>query len=264
MINPSALILEREIAKYISLGFHVVSRTDTSAQLVKPKEFSGCIAIVGFLFFAIGFFIYLLLYMAAKDQTVYIEVDPYGQVRVMSAGYAQQQHGAPYQNYGTPAPGYPGAPYLSLPNRRANNTASYSAQPKELHGVSGATISLLIAVICFIAVETNYGLGILSTYALKGGGNNGTSNTLINIASDNSSLLSEGGRVILIAVAVILILCLLQSILFTLRHRSAYNPMSALLFGLLTTTLIGFSCLLILPAIYGMVNSRLVSGQPLF
>ncbi len=33
-------ILDKEVAYYIRRGFRVISRTDTTAQLVKPKSFS--------------------------------------------------------------------------------------------------------------------------------------------------------------------------------------------------------------------------------
>lgn len=77
-------ILEREIAPYVAGGFLVTSRTEGSAQLVKRKQFggSGCLNI--FLFIISGGLITLIqfiIYLGAKDQSVYIEVDPYGSVK---------------------------------------------------------------------------------------------------------------------------------------------------------------------------------------
>lgn len=73
-------VLDREIDKYVRAGFRVVSRTPTTAQLVKPKEFSMFIALLGFLFLFVGLVLYMLIYMAEKDQTVYLSVDEQGNI----------------------------------------------------------------------------------------------------------------------------------------------------------------------------------------
>jgi hypothetical protein len=67
-------ILLREIAGYVKKGYRVLSQTDTTAQLVKPKRFSCFWAIVGILI------IYLIWYWSRKDLLVYLSIDPSGKV----------------------------------------------------------------------------------------------------------------------------------------------------------------------------------------
>lgn len=73
-------ILQKEINGYVRRGFHVASQTDTTAQLIKPKKFSFWWALLWFLLFGVGLLIYVLYYLAKKDETVYLEVSPDGQV----------------------------------------------------------------------------------------------------------------------------------------------------------------------------------------
>lgn len=74
-------ILDKEIQSYVRKGYRVLSQTDTSAQLVKPKKFNLLIAVILLICMVLPFIIYLLMYMAAKDKTVYITVDPQGRVQ---------------------------------------------------------------------------------------------------------------------------------------------------------------------------------------
>lgn len=48
---------EKLISNYVKKGYKVVSRTPSTAQLVREKKFSCLLATVTFLFFAIPFFI---------------------------------------------------------------------------------------------------------------------------------------------------------------------------------------------------------------
>lgn len=73
-------ILSREINRYVKRGFRVLSKTDTTAQLVKPKEFSFLWALLWFFLFGIGILVYLFYYMSKKDLAIYLEVLPNGQV----------------------------------------------------------------------------------------------------------------------------------------------------------------------------------------
>ena len=70
-------ILDREVQRYVKQGFRVVSRTDMTAQLVKPKSF-GCLWVILALF-TLG--LALIVYIAKKDETVYLEVTPAGRVK---------------------------------------------------------------------------------------------------------------------------------------------------------------------------------------
>jgi len=67
-------ILQHEINSYVKKGYRVISQTDTTAQLVKPKKFSLFWAIIGILI------IYLLWYLAKRDKQIYIEVTLTGKV----------------------------------------------------------------------------------------------------------------------------------------------------------------------------------------
>ena len=85
-IEQRTAILEERIGQLVRHGYRVISRTQTTAQLVKPKEFSLLWALLWLLVtlcvFGLGILIYLFYYLAQKDTTVYLEVDPYGQAKV--------------------------------------------------------------------------------------------------------------------------------------------------------------------------------------
>jgi len=72
-------ILQREINNYVRRGFRVVSQTDTTAQLIKPKRISLFWAIV-WTFLIVGIILYLLWYIVQRDQSVYLEVDEHGRI----------------------------------------------------------------------------------------------------------------------------------------------------------------------------------------
>lgn len=72
--------LDQELGQWSRRGYRVVSRTDTTAQLVKPKRFSCLWATLWFLVFGVGFLIYLFYYAGKKDSVIYLEVDPLGRV----------------------------------------------------------------------------------------------------------------------------------------------------------------------------------------
>lgn len=72
--------LDQELGEWSRRGYRVVSRTDTTAQLVKPKRFSCLWATLWFLVFGVGFLIYLFYYASKKDSVIYLEVDPLGRV----------------------------------------------------------------------------------------------------------------------------------------------------------------------------------------
>jgi hypothetical protein len=80
-ISPDArrAILQAEIAIGVQQGYRVVSQSDFAAQLVKPKVFSCCWALI-WTVLLLGIIFYLIWYMAKKDKTVYVAVDEYGEV----------------------------------------------------------------------------------------------------------------------------------------------------------------------------------------
>lgn len=73
-------ILDARVAMYTPHGYRVVQQTESSVQLVKPKEFSALAAIVSFLLFGIGLLVYVIYYAAQRDKTAYITVDEFGNV----------------------------------------------------------------------------------------------------------------------------------------------------------------------------------------
>lgn len=66
--------IDAKVRRYVRRGYIVQSRTDTSAQLVKPKKFSFLWAFAWFLCFGVGLLVYLLYYWAKRDHTVYLSV----------------------------------------------------------------------------------------------------------------------------------------------------------------------------------------------
>ncbi len=74
--------LEQNIVKHVNQGYHVVSRTENSAQLVLPKEFNFLWALLWFLIFGIGLIIYILYYLSKRDSVIYLRVEPSGEVIV--------------------------------------------------------------------------------------------------------------------------------------------------------------------------------------
>jgi tetratricopeptide (TPR) repeat protein len=79
-IQERSAILDRVIRGYQKSGYRLLSRTETTAQLYRPKQFSCCIAVI-MVFLVIGIILYLLYYLTKKDETVYLEVDQYGRVK---------------------------------------------------------------------------------------------------------------------------------------------------------------------------------------
>lgn len=67
--------LQSHVDWYVRQGYRVISQTETSAQLVKPKEFSFLWAFLWFLVLGIGVVVYVFYYMAKKDKTIYLTVE---------------------------------------------------------------------------------------------------------------------------------------------------------------------------------------------
>lgn len=77
--------LAAEIRKYVSFGYRVVNQTPTSAQLVKPKEFSALWAILWFLVCGVGVLVYIFYYMGQSDTTIHLSLNPDGTVIAQSS-----------------------------------------------------------------------------------------------------------------------------------------------------------------------------------
>ena len=67
--------IQTHINWYINQGYRVMSQTDASAQLVKPKVFSFMWALIWLIVgLGIGLVLYLIYYASKKDKTVYLSV----------------------------------------------------------------------------------------------------------------------------------------------------------------------------------------------
>lgn len=73
-------ILGGAIRSYTIKGYRVLDRTETTAQLIQDKKFSGLFALLWFLVFGIGIVIYLIYYAAKRDTILWLEVDGEGQI----------------------------------------------------------------------------------------------------------------------------------------------------------------------------------------
>ncbi|MEN9935040.1 MAG: hypothetical protein RLZZ387_1619 [Chloroflexota bacterium] len=77
-------ILDAEIVRQVTAGWRVVSRTDTTAQLLTDRGPNGCIGLLLLIFFVVPGILYMLLYKGSSS--MYIDVDPFGQVRRTTHG----------------------------------------------------------------------------------------------------------------------------------------------------------------------------------
>jgi hypothetical protein len=71
-------ILQSEVNNFVPQGWEVTNQTQTTTQLVKPKEFSP-IAIIALLLAALPFILYLL--WSRRIDTLDIEVDEHGRIQ---------------------------------------------------------------------------------------------------------------------------------------------------------------------------------------
>jgi hypothetical protein len=76
-------ILDREVMRQIKRGYNVQMRTDTTAQLVKPKQLNFLAALLWFLIAGVGLVVYLLFHWGQREKSVYIEVDPAGKISLV-------------------------------------------------------------------------------------------------------------------------------------------------------------------------------------
>lgn len=71
---PDATAMRAAIDSYVAQGYTVAVQDGGSASMVKRKEFSVPIAIIGFLFCVIGLVIYAIVFSSQSDQMVRIVV----------------------------------------------------------------------------------------------------------------------------------------------------------------------------------------------
>jgi hypothetical protein len=70
--------LKKEVQRYVNVGYQIKFMSDTTAQLVRPKQFNGCAATLWFLCFGVGVLIYIFYYMTKTDEIVNIIIDENG------------------------------------------------------------------------------------------------------------------------------------------------------------------------------------------
>lgn len=75
LINKHPKNLKAQIKELTGRGYVVTVQDSTTAQLVRRKQFSCLIATLSFLFFGVGFFLYLFYFLAQRDETIYLDLD---------------------------------------------------------------------------------------------------------------------------------------------------------------------------------------------
>jgi hypothetical protein len=65
---------EAAIADHSARGFFLVSKTDTSALMRKPKQFNALLAVLGALLCLVGLIVYVIYYAAQQDELVEIHL----------------------------------------------------------------------------------------------------------------------------------------------------------------------------------------------
>lgn len=73
-MNQPHPALAREIERYVKQGYRVINQTDTTAQLVRPKQFSCLAATLWTLLLGIGLIFYLFWYASKKEDTIYLQL----------------------------------------------------------------------------------------------------------------------------------------------------------------------------------------------
>ncbi len=85
-LEQRQVILDSAVRQYVRRGYQVILSRDASAQLIKPKSFSGGAAIINVLLipvFGLGVVLLLLQfidYLVKRDTTLYLEVDARGHI----------------------------------------------------------------------------------------------------------------------------------------------------------------------------------------
>lgn len=74
LINKHPKDLKAQIKELTSKGYVVTVQDQTTAQLVRQKQFSCLIATLSFFFFGIGFLLYLFFYLSQSDDTIYLDL----------------------------------------------------------------------------------------------------------------------------------------------------------------------------------------------
>jgi hypothetical protein len=76
--------LEKDIARHVSHGWRVQSRTETTCQLIKDNKLNGCLIVILFLLFIVPGVIYLANFK--RTASLYIEIDQNGEIKYITDG----------------------------------------------------------------------------------------------------------------------------------------------------------------------------------
>jgi len=85
-------ILDEQVADLSRRGYSIVSRTFTTAELLRPKRFSYRMAGLSLLLFGVGFIVYILWYGQEKDSHLFISVDEQGAVERVLVSPGSGEH----------------------------------------------------------------------------------------------------------------------------------------------------------------------------
>jgi hypothetical protein len=86
-------VLQTELRRWLRFGYRVTHQTDTTVQLVRPREFSFLMALI-LVFTIVGFVIYLLWYLTREDDSAFLEVNETGEIL---------RNGRPWITHSSPA-----------------------------------------------------------------------------------------------------------------------------------------------------------------
>jgi hypothetical protein len=79
--NPQWLVnrfpndLKAQVRFLVQQGYTVTHQDEKSAQLMRKKQFSCLIAFLTLFIFGVGFLLYLIWFLAKRDETIYLEID---------------------------------------------------------------------------------------------------------------------------------------------------------------------------------------------
>lgn len=90
-VEQRRVILGWAISQRVRIGYRLISRTDTTAQMTRPKSFNTAFAVLSLILvvlFGIGLIlllIYFVIYLGQKEKSVYFEVDPFGGLKTIES-----------------------------------------------------------------------------------------------------------------------------------------------------------------------------------
>lgn len=68
----------------VGKGYRLVTQTDTTAQMVKPKTFSFGFFLLWTLLTGVGLILYPAYYLAKRDEQRYLSVDEAGELTILA------------------------------------------------------------------------------------------------------------------------------------------------------------------------------------